>query len=128
MVCIRILLFIHPIYHRLYLLVQNSQPFPPIPLICLGIISLFSISVDMFLFHRYTDLCHILDSTCKLHHMVFVVLFLTYYTIDCSTPSCPVHHQLLELAQAHVPQINDAIPSPHPLSSPSPPAFNVFHH
>ena len=28
---------------------------------------------------------------------------------DCSTPSFPVHHQLLELAQTHVHQVGDAI-------------------
>ena len=44
--------------------------------------------------------------------------------MDCSTPGFPVHHQLLELAQTHVHQVDDAIQPTHPLSSPSPPAFN----
>ena len=44
---------------------------------------------------------------------------------DCSTPCFPVHHQLLELAQTHVHQVNDAIQPSHPLSSPPPPAFNL---
>ena len=44
--------------------------------------------------------------------------------INCSTPSFPVHHQLLELIQTHVHQVSDAIQLPHPLSSPSPPAFS----
>ena len=44
--------------------------------------------------------------------------------MDCSMPSFPVHHQLLELAQTHVHQVSDAIQSSHPLSSPSP-AFNL---
>ena len=39
--------------------------------------------------------------------------------------SFPVYHQLLELAQTHVHQISDAIQPFHPLSSPSPPAFNL---
>ena len=46
--------------------------------------------------------------------------------MDCSTPGFPVHHQLPELAQTHVHQIGDAIQPSHPLSSPSPPAFNIF--
>ena len=43
---------------------------------------------------------------------------------DNSMPGFPVHHQLPELAQTHVPQISDTIQSSHSLSSPSPPAFN----
>ena len=45
--------------------------------------------------------------------------------MDCSTPGLPVFHCLLELAQTHVHQVNDAIQPSHPLSSPSPPAFNL---
>ena len=48
--------------------------------------------------------------------------------MDCSTPDLPAHHQLLELAQTHVHGIGDAIQPSHPLSSPSPPAFNLSQH
>ena len=48
--------------------------------------------------------------------------------MDCSMPGFPVHHQLLELAQIHVHQVGDAIQPSHPLSSPSPPAFNLSQH
>ena len=48
--------------------------------------------------------------------------------MNCSTPGFPVHHQLPELAQTHVHWVGNAIQSSHPLSSPSPPAFNLFHH
>ena len=48
--------------------------------------------------------------------------------MDCSTPCFPVHHQLPELAQIHVYQVSDAIQQPHPLSSPSLPAFNLPQH
>ena len=48
--------------------------------------------------------------------------------MDCSTPGFPVHHQLLELTQTHVHWVGDAIQPSHPLSSPSPPAFNLFQH
>ena len=45
--------------------------------------------------------------------------------MDCSTPGFPVHHQLPELAQTHVHLVSDATQPSHPLSSPSPPAFNL---
>ena len=48
--------------------------------------------------------------------------------MDCSTPGLPVHHQLPELAQTHVHQVGGAIQPSHPLSSPSPPAFNLSQH
>ena len=35
--------------------------------------------------------------------------------MDCSTPGLPIHHQLPELAQTHVHQVNDASQPPHPL-------------
>ena len=48
--------------------------------------------------------------------------------MDCSMPGFLVHHQLLELDQTHVCQVNDAIQSSHPLPSPSPPSFNLSQH
>ena len=48
--------------------------------------------------------------------------------MDCSTPVFPVHHQIPELAQTHVHRVGDALQPPHPLSSPSPPAFNLPQH
>ena len=48
--------------------------------------------------------------------------------VYCSTPGFSVHHQLLELAQTHVHWVGDAIQPPHPLSSSSPPAFNLSQH
>ena len=48
--------------------------------------------------------------------------------MDCSTQGFPVHHQLLELAQTHVHWVGDAIQPSPPLSSPSPPAFNLSQH
>ena len=47
---------------------------------------------------------------------------------DCGTPGFHVHHQLPEPAQTHVHQVSDAIQPSHPLSSPSPPAFNLSQH
>ena len=48
--------------------------------------------------------------------------------MDYSTPGFPVHRQLSELAPTHVHQVNDAIQPSYPLSSPSPPAFNLSQH
>ena len=41
-------------------------------------------------------------------------------------PGFPVLHHLLEFAQTHVHWVGDAIQPSHPLSSPSPPALNLF--
>ena len=49
-------------------------------------------------------------------------------SVDCSTPGLPVHHQLPELAQTHVHRVSEAIQPSHPLSSPSPPTFNLSQH
>ena len=48
--------------------------------------------------------------------------------VACSTPGFLVLHQLTELAQTHVHRVSDAIQPFHPLSSPSPPAFNLSQH
>ena len=42
-----------------------------------------------------------------------------------STPGLPVHHQHPEFTQAHIHRVSDAIQPSHPLSFPSPPAFNL---
>ena len=48
--------------------------------------------------------------------------------MDFSTPSFPVLHCLPEFAQMHVQWVGDAIQPPHPLLSPSPPAFSISQH
>ena len=48
--------------------------------------------------------------------------------MNCSTPGFPVPHHLLEFAQTHVHWVGDAIRPSHPLSFPSPPAFNLSQH
>ena len=47
---------------------------------------------------------------------------------DCSKPGPPVHHQLPEVTQTHVHGVSDAVQPSHPLSSPSPPSFNLSQH
>ena len=48
--------------------------------------------------------------------------------MDCSKPGLSVHHQLREFTQTHVHWVGDAIQPSHPLSSPSPPTFNLSQH
>ena len=48
--------------------------------------------------------------------------------VYCSMPGFPVHHPLPEFAQTNVHRVSDAIKPSHPLSSPSPPAFNLSQH
>jgi len=48
--------------------------------------------------------------------------------MDRSIPGLPVHHQLAEFTQTHVHWVGDTIQPSHPLSSPSPSAFNLSQH
>ena len=74
----------------------------------------------------------VLSSRYELHSVQFSSVAHSYPTLcdptDCSTPGFPVHHQLPELTQTHVHRVSDAIQPSHPLSVPSPPAFNFFQH
>ena len=51
-----------------------------------------------------------------------------FVTPETATHQASVYHQLLELAQTHVHLVGDVIQLSHPLSSPSPPAFNHSQH
>ena len=56
-------------------------------------------------------------------------LCLTLYDpMKCSPPGFPVHHQLMEPSQTHVHWVGDVVQPSHPLSSPSPPALNLYQH
>ena len=48
--------------------------------------------------------------------------------MDCSTSGLSVHHQFPELTQTHVHWVGNTIQPSHPLSSPSPPVFNLSKH
>ena len=50
------------------------------------------------------------------------------HLMNSSAPGFPVLHCLPEFAQHHVHWVSDAIQPSHPLSSPSPPAFNLSQH
>ena len=60
---------------------------------------------------------------CSVQSLSHVQLFATH--MDYSIPGLPVHHQPLEFTQTHVRQVSDAIQPSRPLSSPSPPTFNL---
>ena len=66
---------------------------------------------------------------CHFHFSSVAQLCLTLCDpMDCSTPGLPVYRQLLEFTQTHDHWVSGAILSFHPLSSPSPPAFNLSQH
>ena len=48
--------------------------------------------------------------------------------MNCSMPGLLIHHQLPEFTQTHVHPVSDAIQLSHPLSPPSPYAFNLAQH
>ena len=48
--------------------------------------------------------------------------------MGCSKPGFCVHRQLPGFTQAHVHQVGDTFQSSHPLTSPSPPTFNLSQH
>ena len=77
----------------------------------------------------FTSLGYVLECVCEYQFSSFAQSCPTLCNpMDCSTPGLPVHHQLPELAQIHVHRASDVIQSSHPLSSPSPPAFNLSQH
>ena len=73
----------------------------------------------------------LLTKFCLVKAMVFPVQFNhsvmsnSLWLPNRSTPGFPVYHQHPELIQTHVHWVSDAIQPSHPLSSPSPPAFNL---
>ena len=75
------------------------------------------------LFYRFLEvglLDHVVQFSCSVMS--------DFVTPDCITSGFPLYHQLPEPAQIHVHQVGDAIQPSHPLSSPSPPAFNLSQH
>ena len=74
---------------------------------------------------------YLVSTLCK----AFVVwLYITQWCptlwdhMDCSMPRFPVLRYLPEFAQSHVYWVGDTIQPSHPLSPPSPPAFNLSQH
>ena len=86
-------------------------------------------------------------SRITLHHYWNITTYKTRYSVQFSSvhfsrsvmsdslrllglqhAGLPVHYQLLEFTQTHVHWVGDAIQPSHPLSSPSPLAFNLSKH
>ena len=96
-----------------------------------------SVCVCVYLFHSpidgYSDCFHTLTTVNNAAMKVqFSSVVQSYPTVcnpmDCSMPGFSVHHQLQELTQTHVHRVINAIQPSHPLSSSSPPAFNLSQH
>ena len=67
--------------------------------------------------------------TCKIQFSSVTQHCLTLCNcMVCSTPCLPFHHQFPEFAQTRLHWVSDAVQPSHPLSSPSPPAFNLSQH
>ena len=77
------LLLIYSIYTSLHQLIPNSKPNLLSLLSPLATTSLFPMFLILSLVHRYVHLCHILNSTHKWYHMVF--LFLTSLSMIISS-------------------------------------------
>ena len=69
---------------------------------------------------------------CQIFQLQFSLVTQSCLTLcdpmDCSTSGLSVHHQFPEFIQTHVHWVGDAIQPSHPLSSPSPPSFNISQH
>ena len=83
-------------------------------------------------FHLWLNDCQYLSLLSQLRHVQLSSVTQSCPTLcdpmDHSTPGLPVHHQHPEFTQIHAHWVGDAIQPFHPLSSPSPPAFNLSQH
>jgi len=77
-----------------------------------------------FLFICFSAICQLSNSV-QFSHSVLSDL---HNPMDCSMLGLPVSHQLPEFTQTHAHWIGDAIQPSHPLSSRSPPTFNLSQH
>ena len=85
-------------------------------------------ATNLFSVYRFTYCSHFIYISSSQYQFIGQLWLTLCDPMDCSTPGFPVHHQFQQLAQTHVHQVGDAIQLSHPLSSPSPPAFNHCQH
>ena len=84
---------------------------------------LFTISLT----YNVNFICNLITSWfSSVQSLSHVQLFVTPWT--AAREASLIHHQLPEFTQTHVYWVGDAIQPSHPLSSPSPPAFNLSQH
>ena len=77
----------------------------------------------------YVSMCHICLCISPSCYCSVAKLYPTLWDpMDGSMPGFPVLHPLPEFLQSHVHWVGDSIQPSHPLSSPSPPAFNLSQH
>ena len=86
--------------------------------------ALYCFSPQILLFFLYLLPVYSVNKSVQFHSVTQSCLTLCG-PMDFSTPVLSVHHQLPEFTQIHVHRVGDAIQSSHPLSSPSPPTFNL---
>ena len=118
------------VQHRLAILLHLPRSFAlPVPkdwshlLVCFSPSPLFNFSWLLWLiFH-----CFVVQPLSGVQFFVTPWRYIYIY-IYISTPGFPVLHYLPDFAQIHVLWVSDAIQPSHPLSSPSPPAFNLSQH
>ena len=85
----------------------------------------FSGSFPIYVITKYRVQISVLYNSVLLSHSV---MSNSCDPMDCSTPGFPVRHELPEFTKTHIHWVGDAIQPSHPLSSPSPPVFNLSHH
>ena len=76
----------------------------------------------------YLSVCYFMSKTMHQFSSVTKLWLTLWDPMDCSTPGFPVLHQLPELTQTRVHWVGDAIQPSYPLSTPSPPTFNLSQH
>ena len=104
---------------------------------CVHIYILFHVLFHYYILQdiEYSSLCYTVGPCC----LSIIYIFYQFSSVtqscptlcdpmDCSTPGLPVHHQLPEFTHTHVHWVGGAIQPSHPLSSLSPPSFNLSQH
>ena len=95
-------------------------------MVCIYVFMIY-IYLITYTFKFYYTISHIVKSE-KHKHVSHSVVSDSCNPMNCSTPGLTVHCQLPEFTQTHVHWVGDAIQPSHPLSSPSPSAFNLNQH
>ena len=108
-----ITLFMHFIYFCLY---HGFLQFCGVSVLFYCFFKIFLIEKVFYIYSFFPFRIVLFPVISLIQSFSSVRLFVTLWT---STPSFPVHHQLLDLAQIHVHRVKDGIqPSSHPLLSP----------